>query len=96
MNSWQTKDTKELFKAISTLNNIEEIASFMRDLLTIKEIETFSARWKAATMLEAGIPYSKIEKETGLSSATIARVNQYREYGMGGYKNALKKTAKPA
>lgn len=89
MNDWQTKDTEELFKAISLLKNIEEIASFMRDLLTIKEIETFSARWKAAQMLEAGVPYSRIEKETGLSSATIARVNQYREYGMGGYKKAL-------
>ncbi|MCA9381900.1 hypothetical protein KC660_00650 [Candidatus Dojkabacteria bacterium] len=94
MANWLNENSKDLFTTIANLNDLEEVANFMRDLLTIKEIDTLSSRWRAARLLQQGVPYTEIEKQTGLSSATIARVNQYREYGMGGYKKALEESEK--
>mgnify|MGYP000583688053 CR=1 FL=1 len=88
---WINPDSDELFKAILQLKNIQEARKFFRDLLTVKEILEFSKRWKAARMLYKRIPYSKIEKETGLSSTTIARVQKWLKRGMGGYRLILKR-----
>ncbi|MBI3366025.1 TrpR YerC/YecD, partial [Candidatus Roizmanbacteria bacterium] len=54
--------------------------------LTEKEIKEFTNRWKVARMLDKRIPYEEIEKETGMSSTTIARVNRWLTNGKGGYK----------
>lgn len=89
MEDWINEDSKSLANALLSCKNEDEALNFLRDLLTLTEIKTFSMRWKAAKMLEKGIPYTTIESVTGLSSATIARVNKYREYGYGGYKLAL-------
>ena len=43
-------------------------------------------------MLNQKIPYSVIEKETGLSSTTVARVSKWLNKGMGGYKLMLRKS----
>jgi uncharacterized protein YerC len=37
-------------------------------------------------MLEQKVPYSRIERETGASSTTVARVSRWLNTGMGGYK----------
>ena len=42
-------------------------------------------------MLYEGISYSKIEKETGFSSTTVARVSKWLNNGKGGYISLLKK-----
>lgn len=89
MENWINEDSKSLANALLSCKGEEEMLNLLRDLLTKAEIKTFSMRWKAARMLEKGIPYTTIESVTGLSSATIARVNKYREYGYGGYKMAL-------
>ena len=44
-------------------------------------------------ILEQDIPYSEIEKATGLSSRTVARVAKWLNRGMGGYKLMLKRIA---
>ena len=88
---WINQDSDELFKAILQLRDIKEARKFFRDLLTVKEILEFSKRWKAARMLNKKIPYTKIEKETGLSSTTIARVQKWLKKGKGGYRLILKR-----
>jgi len=88
---WNNPKTRELFKVIVSLKNIGEAKRFLRDLLTEQEIIEFGKRWQAARMLNRGVPYSEIEKETGLSSTTIARVSKWLNRGMGGYKLALKR-----
>ena len=81
----------ELMKAILLLRNPSEAARFFRDLLTEKELIEFGNRWKAARMLSEKIIYTKIEKETGLSSTTVARVSNWLNKGKGGYKLVLKR-----
>ena len=63
----------------------------MRDLLTESELIEFGNRWKAAKMLSQGVTYIKVEKETGLSSTTVARVSKWLNGKMGGYKLMLNK-----
>lgn len=89
---WDNKKSEELFKAILKLKNIGEAKKFLRDLLTEKEIIEFANRWRAAQMLAAKIPYTVIEKETGLSSTTVARISKWLNRGKDGYKLMLKRT----
>ncbi len=86
---WINQDSDNLFKAILELKSISEARKFFRDLLTVKEIEEFSKRWKVAQMLDDKVPYTKIEQETGMSSTTIARIQKWLKGGMGGYRLIL-------
>jgi TrpR-related protein YerC/YecD len=83
------KDIEELFDAILTLKSADEAKAFFRDLLTETEIREITERWKAARMLAAGIPYTRIIEETGLSSTTVARVARWVKKGTGGYQLAI-------
>ena len=85
--------TTNLYKAILSLNTEEECKRFFRDLLTEPEIKEFANRWQVAQMLNKNIPYEKIEKQTGMSSTTIARISKWLNDGMGGYKLMLKRLA---
>jgi TrpR-related protein YerC/YecD len=85
------KTTRNLFKAILALESEGECKKFLRDLLTEAEIREFANRWKVAQMLDKKIPYEEIEKETGMSSTTIARISKWLTKGMGGYKLMLKR-----
>lgn len=85
------KKIENLYKAILALKNIDEAKKFFRDLLTEQEIEEFSKRWQVANMLSEKISYSTIEKKTGLSSTTIARISKWLNKGKGGYKLAIKR-----
>ena len=89
---WITEDIISLFQAILRLRNNAEAEQFFRDLLTAPEIKTFAMRWKVAKMLDSGETYENIEKQTGMSSTTIARINRWLEYGEGGYKLLLQRT----
>lgn len=93
MKKWDNKNTKSLFEAIFLLKNINEAKRFFRDLLTEQELIEFGKRWQAAQMLNKRIAYSKIEKETGLSSTTVARVARWLNKGMNGYRLILKRLA---
>tara|TARA_Y100000590_G_C15027605_1_gene753803 strand:- start:31 stop:348 length:318 start_codon:yes stop_codon:yes gene_type:complete len=89
---WRTADTAALFDAILTLETGDEAASFFRDLCTFHELEEMSQRWAVVRLLVQGIPYRKISKMTGASTATITRINQWRNHGAGGYRLALKRS----
>lgn len=85
------KKITELLGAILALKNRSEAKKFFRDLLTEKELIEFGNRWKAARMLAQNIKYTEIEKETGLSSTTVARVSKWLNNGKNGYKLVLKR-----
>lgn len=89
MEKLHTKDVDNLFKAILSLETVDECYKFFEDALTIKEILDVSQRLKAAKMLKAGENYVVIGKETGMSTATISRVSKCLEYGSGGYEIVL-------
>ena len=78
-----------LFKAILTLENLDDWYAFFEDLCTISEIQEMSRRILAAKMLKDDFIYSEIAARTGLSTATISRVNRCLKYGSDGYLKAL-------
>lgn len=89
MKKLRCKDVDTLFEAILSLKTVEECYSFFEDACTIKEIIEIAQRLKAAKMLRDGVNYAVISKETGMSTATISRVNKCLEYGNGGYNIVL-------
>ncbi len=91
MPNWKTTDSQHLFETILGLNSLEETQNFFRDLLTEQEIVEFTNRWKVARMLTEGVSYADIEKETGMSSTTIARISKWLNNGMNGYKTQIEK-----
>lgn len=89
--NWETKENKRLLQAILALETPDEAKRFLRDLMTEGELEEFAKRLKTAEMLTEKLPYSVIEKETGFSSTTVARVSKWLNDGEGGYKKILNK-----
>lgn len=87
----QKRDYKELFEEILKLENLEECQKFFDDLCTINELEAMLQRIKAAKMLLEDKTFQEVVKETGISSATLARVSKCIKYGDGGYKAIIEK-----
>lgn len=85
------ENTEFLFKAILSLKDTEECYSFFEDLCTIAEIKEMSKRLLAARMLSENCIYNTISEQTGLSTATISRVNRALKYGNDGYATVLKR-----
>ncbi len=90
----KNKSIDELYKAIISIDSIEQCYTFFEDLCTIAEIQAMDQSYEVALMLEKGVTYSRIAKETGASSATISRVNRALNYGAGGYKALIEKVEK--
>jgi len=89
--NWNNPKNQKLIKALLSLENKQEAENFLRDLMTENEITEFAKRLYVAQRLSENIPYSQIEKETGFSSTTVARVSKWLNTGMGGYKKVLNK-----
>ena len=87
----QTKETKELFAAVLSIDTAAECGKFFEDICTVKELQDLSQRFQVAKLLKSGKSYQEISRETGASTATISRVNRALVYGSGGYKSVLKK-----
>jgi TrpR-related protein YerC/YecD len=85
------KELDQLFKAILTLNDLEEAYRFFDDLATVNEIQSLAQRLEVARMLREGKTYHKIETETGASTATISRVKRCLNYGNDAYEMALQR-----
>ena len=80
-----------LCKGILTLETPEECKRFLEDLCTMSELEEMSRRFHAAKMLKSNHVYSEIAEATGLSTATISRVNRCLKYGSDGYLTVLER-----
>jgi len=88
---WRNEATAALFDAIVALDSRESAARFFRDLCTRHEIEEISQRWAVVRKLAEGYPYRQIASETGASTATIVRINQWLRHGTGGYREMLER-----
>lgn len=78
-----------LMRGILTLRTPEECLSFFEDICTVSELTEMSRRLLAAKMLAGNRVYTDIAAETGLSTATISRVNRCLKYGDDGYLTVL-------
>ena len=74
-----------LIRGLLTLQTPQECRSFLEDLCTESELLEMSRRMQAAKMLRNNFIYSEIAERTGLSTATISRVNRCLKYGSDGY-----------
>ena len=80
-----------LFKAVLSLKTVEECYAFFEDLCTVSELREMAKRLTAARMLNNNYIYSDISEKTGLSTATISRVNRCLKYGNDGYAEILRR-----
>ena len=83
---WKTGEKERLVEAILALATPDEVRRFLRDLMTEGEIGEFARRFAAAEMLTAKVPYTAIERKTGLSSTTVARISKWLNGDLGGYR----------
>lgn len=90
----KTKASQKLYEVLAEIDKPEEMADFLRDLLTLEEIEEASRRLLAAGLLQKGKSIRDIAKEIGVSTTTVVRINYWLHHGMGGYRLALEKLAK--
>ena len=85
----KSAETDHLFEAILSLKDLETCYRFFDDLCTFSEITAMTQRLQVAELLRSGKTFSQISRETGVSSATITRVNKCLSYGAGGYEAVL-------
>ncbi len=83
-----------LYRAILMINDMEECRNLMEDLCTVSELHEMARRLQAARMLRKNYVYAEIAAETGLSTATISRVNRCLKYGSDGYLRILDRLEK--
>lgn len=86
----RTSEVDDLLRVLARLDDPDQIFTLLEDLMTIREIKETSQRLAVARMLDEGNSYTAIEKQTGASATTIARVSKALNYGAGGYHHALK------
>ena len=80
---------KDLVSAFQQLSSEGDYIAFLRDLLTEPEITEFSSRFAVAQALATGKSQRAVAAETGVSIATVTRVNQWLLRGMNGYKTVI-------
>ena len=90
---WTNEGTDSLFEAVVGLSDVEDAERFLRDLCTRRELEEMTSRWAVVQQLDAGLPYREIHDNSGVSTATITRINQWLRHGTGGYREALNRTS---
>ncbi|NLO35450.1 MAG: hypothetical protein GX112_03745 [Clostridiaceae bacterium] len=81
--------TDLLFAAILSLKSTDECYAFFEDISTVAELKSLAQRLQVALMLRQGRTYTDICDSTGVSTATISRVNRCLEYGADGYRLVL-------
>ena len=92
MNKLQKKPRcEDMYKAILSMETVEECMNFFDDLCTVSELLAMEQRYAVAVCLNKGMIYNDILNETGASSATISRVNRSLQYGKGGYDVAFER-----
>ena len=86
---WKTDDAGALFDAILRLDSRVDAERFFRDLCTLTEIRDMAQRWAVVRLLDEGMHYAQISRQTGASTATITRIASWLNHGEGGYRDAL-------
>lgn len=89
----KTPQTENLVRALLSVKDEGEYYQLLEDLCTVREIRDLAQRLEVAQLLKNGVTYSEIVEKTGVSTATIGRVNRSLTYGAGGYKLVLERIA---
>lgn len=81
----------DLFAALLTPGDRQEMARLIADLCTPSEVRTMAERWHVARLLDGTeMSYRDIHEATGVSTTTIVRVARFlRQERNQGYRNAI-------
>lgn len=90
-NSKQTEMFIKFARAVSKLNSPEEVARFLKDLLSNVEALMLARRLQIAELLIAGETYKDIREELKVGFSTIARVQTWLELYGEGYRTAVQR-----
>ena len=89
MEKTDERASRQFFSAVLKLRTEDECRAFFDDVCTIKELQDLIQRFQVALMLDQGMNYLEISRQTSVSSATISRVNRCLVYGDGGYRTVI-------
>lgn len=64
----EMEELTDLYNAILTLKNPEEVHKFFKDLCSVNELQSFLHRWQIVRRIEQGKSYEEIIKELSGSS----------------------------
>lgn len=64
---------KDLLKIITSINNINDLECFFKDIFTPSELDDLSLRWKLLKDLHDGLTQRKIAQKYGISLCKITR-----------------------
>lgn len=85
--SWRKEPWfRQLCSALLTNKGEAELASFLRDIATLSELQDMSERLEIARLLSKGLSYREVARCTGASTTTVTRVARSIENGEGGYR----------
>jgi TrpR-related protein YerC/YecD len=85
----KNKIFNQLFSAVGSLKNKQEIVDFFRDLLSPSEVLMLARRLQIAQMLQEGKSYYEIKHELSASFDTINSVKQFLDSGNRGYHKVI-------
>ena len=88
-NGLRNSRTDFLVRAMLSVQTEEECYALLADLFTIREVQDMAQRMEVAKLLRDKTTYVEIASKTGMSTATISRVNRALMYGAGGYELVL-------
>jgi len=80
--------------ALAQLNNVMDVSQFLKDLLSVQEMEMLAKRLKTASLLLDGWTYAKISQELKMASNTIARVHEWLKVSGEGYRLVTEKLSR--
>lgn len=90
---WRTPAVERLADALTGFDDREQMLRFLRDLCSQSELLALAQRLEVARLVDQGMPYAKVSKEVGASTATVTRVAQWLRNGEGGYRLVLDRDA---
>ena len=64
----EMEELTDLYNAVLTLKNPEEVHKFFKDLCSVNELQSFLHRWQIVRRIEQGKSYEEIIKELSGSS----------------------------
>ncbi len=77
----------KLEEVLVKINNEQVMLNFLKDIATPQELKSLQERLDIAILLNGGMSYSAISKETGASTTTITRISRFlKQESYGGYR----------
>jgi TrpR-related protein YerC/YecD len=80
-------DRMKIENVFAKINDEFVILNLLRDILTPQEFKAIQERLDIAILLNDGLSYSEIAKQTGASTTTVTRVSRFLKHeNHGGYR----------